>query len=131
MAQSKRQHLVARFMKENIRDFLVSFSICAFAALLFWYINEDASHPRYFDYLSDYFFISGVAFWVVGMAIALFMTSRLHYYRHLKKKWQGKEDDETFDKGETERKRKMCRGIAIALSGLAGFIVSWLTNYSI
>ena len=125
MEKSKQQHLLIRRerspMKKTILFFLISTVICGFGTLAFWYLSGNANDLRY---LSDYFFLSGAAFFVAGMAIALFATSRWHYYRHLKKKWQGKESDEAFDKGEKERKKKMLRGTAIALSGLIGFAVS-------
>ena len=114
-------------MKKTIQIFLISTAICGFGATAFWYLSGMANDSRPNDilYLSDCFFLSGVSFFVVGMAIALFATSRGHYYRHLKNKWKNKiESDEEFEKSGKERKKKMWLGIAIALSGIVGFAVS-------
>jgi len=108
-------------MKEIIRDFFISLLICVLAPTAFWYFEPNFNDVRL---LSDYFFLSGVIFFVTGMAMALFVTSRLHYYRHLKKKWQGKEKDDAFDKAQIERRKKMWRGIVIAITGIIGFAVS-------
>lgn len=58
------------------------------------------------------------------MIIALFATSRLHYYIHLKRKWQGKEKDDDYDKAEIKRRKKIWRGAAIAVTGVVAFALS-------
>jgi len=59
------------------------------------------------------------------MVMALFATSRWHYYRHLRDKWKGKiKDDSTFEKDEKRRKEQMWFGIAITFSGIFAFSLS-------
>jgi len=107
-------------MNTAIRDFLISTAVCVLGTVAFWHISGNSDDLRY---LSDYFFLSGVAFFILGMIMALYATSRWHYYRHLKKKWQEKENEIDFDDGEKRRRKLMWRGIAVVLSGFVGLAI--------
>ena len=74
----------------------------------------------------------GISLFIVGMIIALFATSRWHYYFHLKDKWKGKtETDEPFDKGTNKRKKQMWFGICVASAGMIVFLTSGFIGYKI
>jgi hypothetical protein len=116
-------------MKKNLIVFAISLLICFSGAVFFWFVGPDSHDIRY---LSDYFFLSGVLFFVIGMIIALLATSRWHYYRHLKEKWKGKkENDDNFEKGAKKRKNQMRLGIFIALTGMTAFAISGLMSVKI
>lgn len=104
-----------------ILTILLSTVICGFVSFISWLLIGNSNEIKY---LSDFFFLSGVIFFVIGMIVALFATSRWHYYRHLKKKWNGKEQGNEFDNGAQKRKSQALFGAAIALSGIIGFAVS-------
>jgi len=102
-------------MNRNLRIFGLSFVFCAGATFLFWVIS---GHADDISYLSDYFFLSGMLFLLVGMITALAATSRRHYYRHIRDKSKGKaEPEEVFEKKAQKRKNQMWFGIFVALTG--------------
>ncbi|MDR0303638.1 MAG: hypothetical protein LBH98_02555 [Chitinispirillales bacterium] len=109
-------------MKKKLLIFAASLIICVFGTILLWLTCGNSNDLR--D-LSDYFFLSGVLFLLIGMIIALAATSRRHYYRHVKDKLKGKvETDSAFEKKAKERKNRMWIGIFIALTGIVAVAAS-------
>jgi hypothetical protein len=114
---------------KNLRFLALSLTICVSGTVLFWVISGNSTDMCY---LSDYFFLSGTAFLLAGMIIALAATSRHHYYRHLKEKWKGKtENDDAFEKGAKKRNDQMWFGIFIALTGIIAVTTSGIINVKI
>jgi hypothetical protein len=109
-------------MKKYFLTFFISLTVCVLGPLAFWRLTPNSKDVTY---LLDYLFLSGALFFVSGMITALFATSRLHYYLHLKDKWKGKvQDDSSFQKDEKKRRDQMWLGIVIAFSGFATVVVS-------
>lgn len=116
-------------MQRDMKLFKNSFPLSLFALLLLatllrWAISSPSSAIR----LSDLFFVHGALLLTLGLLVYITSTSRLHYYRHLRKKLVEKSaDDKEFEEKEKERNRLGKKGAIIAVMGGVAFLLSAIT----
>ena len=109
-------------MKKYLLVFAASTPLCILLSFVFWIFGANSKDIRY---LGDGLFMAGASFFVIGMIITLFTTSRWHYYRHIRDKMKGKiKDDAPFEKDEKKRGEQMRFGIVITVSGVIAFVLS-------